>query len=176
MTEWHGKSRRKVTGGMLSTVRARDRRRYEMGGEPSNTTIVAGKEPKRQRHKTMGNTSKVKLLHDKFIYAAHGGKVKKFEIIQVVENDADRQFARRNIITKGAVLSAKDGSKEVSVRVTSRPGQSGDLMGVILDKFIKKDDLKKNEKKEQKAKNVEKHKAKHKEKDDKTDRKLQDKQ
>ena len=146
MTQWHGKSKRKSTGGLRTSIRARDRILAELGGIPSNTTIAVSKEPKREHHNRRGKTTKVKVYTEKYIYASEGkNKAKKLEILAVEANDADRQFARRNIITKGAILKAKDGSQEVFVKVSSRPGQSGSVLGVILEKY--------ESEKEKKAKN-----------------------
>jgi len=136
MTQWHGKSKRKSTGGLRTSIRARDKILAELGGIPSNTTIAVSKEPKREHHNRRGKTTKVKVYTEKFVYASDSkNKARKLEILAVEANDADRQFARRNIITKGAVLKAKDGSQEVFVRVSSRPGQSGSVLGVILEKY-----------------------------------------
>lgn len=136
MAQWHGKSKRKSTGGLRASLRARDKILAELGGIPSNTTIAFSKEPKREHHNRRGKTTKVKVYSEKFVYASDGkNKVRKLEILRVEANDADRQFARRNIITKGAILKAKDGSQEVFVMVSSRPGQSGSVLGVVLEKY-----------------------------------------
>ncbi|EFD92456.1 MAG: 30S ribosomal protein S8e [Candidatus Parvarchaeum acidophilus ARMAN-5] len=53
-------------------------------------------------------------------------KSKKYstvEIIRVLENPANRSYARRNIITKGAILETKDGKAVV----VNRPGQDGQV-------------------------------------------------
>ena len=55
-------------------------------------------------------------------------KVKKAKIKVVVENKANVNFVRRNIITKGSVVNTKLGK----VRVTSRPGQEGFVNGVLI--------------------------------------------
>ena len=61
------------------------------------------------------------------------GKPVKCEVTCLEENAANKDYTRRNIITKGAVLSAKtpDG-KDVKVKVTSRPGQDGVLNAKLL--------------------------------------------
>ncbi|MCH7902230.1 30S ribosomal protein S8e [archaeon] len=162
MAQWHGKSKRKSTGGLRASLRARDRILAELGGIPSNTTIAISKEPKREHHNRRGKTTKVKVYSEKFVYATDAkNKVKKLEILAVEANDADRQFARRNIITKGAVLKAKDGSQEVFVRVSSRPGQSGSVLGVILEKYepIKETKAKKKAEKKEKSREIKEKKA-----------------
>lgn len=161
MTQWHGKSKRKSTGGLRASLRARDRILAQIGGIPSNTTIALS-DAKREHHNRRGKTTKVKVYSEKFVYASDGkNKAKKLEIIAVEANDADRQFARRNIITKGAVLKAKDGSTEVFVRVSSRPGQSGSISGVILEKYetIKEKKTKIKSEKQEKSKEIKEKKA-----------------
>jgi len=56
------------------------------------------------------------------------GKTQKTEILNVVENPANPNLVRRNVITKGAVVETKLGR----VRVTSRPGQEGTVNGVLV--------------------------------------------
>jgi len=150
MTQWHMKSKRKSTGGMRATVRAEDKKLHSIGGNPAHTTIAV-KDPKRETENKRGSTSKVRLKTEKFVYAVEGKKIKKLEIIAVEENNADRQFARKNVITKGAVVKAKDGSKEVFVKVTSRPGQSGSIMGKVLESFETHQEKKAKKKEEKEA-------------------------
>mgnify|MGYP001764684047 CR=1 FL=1 len=51
------------------------------------------------------------------------------EIENVVDNPSNVNYARRNIITKGAVIETSAGR----ARVTSRPGQTGQVNAVLLD-------------------------------------------
>ena len=46
----------------------------------------------------------------------------------VGDNPANRDFARRKIITKGAIIKTKRGN----ARVTSRPGQNGTVDAVLV--------------------------------------------
>ena len=46
----------------------------------------------------------------------------------VVDNPANRNFVKRNIMTKGTVVETDKGK----VRITSRPGQEGSLNGVLV--------------------------------------------
>ncbi|RLF82243.1 30S ribosomal protein S8e, partial [Thermococci archaeon] len=52
----------------------------------------------------------------------------KVKIISVVENPANRQYVRRNIVTKGAIVQTEIGK----ALVTSRPGQDGIVNAVLL--------------------------------------------
>jgi small subunit ribosomal protein S8e len=47
----------------------------------------------------------------------------------VAENPSNPNYARRNIITRGAILETSEGR----VRVTSRPGQDGQVNGVLVE-------------------------------------------
>ncbi len=129
MTQWHRKSKRKPTGGISLSNKKRDKRKSEKGGNPANTTIG---EQKLKKIKGRGKTFKRKLYSTKTGLLADKGKQTKVEILSVVENKANRQYARRNIITKGAVLKVKLGDKEIEAKVTNRPGQTGTIQMVPL--------------------------------------------
>ncbi len=162
MTQWHLKSNRKSTGGVRSTMRRSDKRLAWKGGENSNTTIAESKEKvDRRMASSLGKRDKVKLRAVQMVSVSVEGKVRQLEIVTVAENKANRQFARNNIMTKGAVVEAKDGASKVFVKVTNRPGQHGVVQGVILPNFVKEKDLKaekagKSEKKKKMAKKAQK--------------------
>ena len=46
-----------------------------------------------------------------------------------MENDADPNFIRRNIVTKGSIVDTSMGR----VRITSRPGMHGVASGILLE-------------------------------------------
>ncbi|EEZ92447.1 MAG: Ribosomal protein S8E [Candidatus Parvarchaeum acidiphilum ARMAN-4] len=50
-------------------------------------------------------------------------KTSKVKIVRVLENKANRSYARRNIITKGALIETDQGKAVV----TNRPGQDGQV-------------------------------------------------
>jgi small subunit ribosomal protein S8e len=50
-------------------------------------------------------------------------------IENVVRNDANPNYVRRNIVTRGAVIETSEGE----ARVTSRPGQDGQVNAVLVD-------------------------------------------
>jgi ribosomal protein S8E len=52
--------------------------------------------------------------------------------MDVVENKANKQFVRQKILTKGATVKILLDGKEVTAKITSRPGQSGQVSGVIV--------------------------------------------
>lgn len=112
-------------------TKARKKRKYEMGREAVETTLG---EENRKRVRTRGGRSKLKLVSAKFAnLVLKNNKGVKCEIISLVENPSNKDFTRRSIITKGAILKVKTPEgKEVKARVTSRPGQDGVLNAVLL--------------------------------------------
>ena len=57
------------------------------------------------------------------------GVTKRVGITNIIENAADPNYVRRNIITKGAIAETELGQ----VRITSRPGMDVVVSGVLLD-------------------------------------------
>ncbi len=150
MTQWHGKARRKPTGGIRTAKRRKDKRLAEKGGNP--TLTVLSDEERRSKVVGRGFTTKVKERRAKFasIADAKTKKVQKAEILNVEENNANRLFVRRNIITKGAVIKIKFAGSERLAEVTSKPGQQGQVQAVLLDRMPEVKQRKKAEKKEEK--------------------------
>ena len=119
------RSLRKVSGGRYHFVRTK--KKYELAGFQSNT-----KEEKTQKvvkTRVVGANQKLSLLSAHEINLADKkGKTTKTEILNVVENPANPNLVRRNIITKGSIVETKLGK----ARVTSRPGQEGSVNGVLV--------------------------------------------
>lgn len=130
MVEWKKVSRRKVTGGINNAVNAKTKSLSEKGGKFSKTTVA--KEDKRYKTRTVGGTRKVKISHAQYVLISEGNKIVKAKIIDVTENPANKHFVRQKIITKGAVLKVDINGKEAKAKVTSRPGQSGQVTGVLV--------------------------------------------
>ncbi|MEE8402979.1 MAG: 30S ribosomal protein S8e [Candidatus Hydrothermarchaeaceae archaeon] len=125
MVLWHGKSKRKITGGKLR--RHRNKKKFELGREQTETKIG---ERRAKVLKTMGKTVKVKLrMAQHANVLTKNGKSEKVEIAGVKENPANLHYVRRNVVTKGAIIDTKIGP----ARVTSRPGQDGNINAVLLE-------------------------------------------
>ena len=108
---------------------ARKKRNYDTGGKPVETKIGA---EKKTQVRAKGGARKVKLVASDYVMVSVGGKNIKCRIMDLTKNPANKDFTRRRIITKGAVLKAQTPEgKEVSVKVTSRPGQTGTLNGIM---------------------------------------------
>ena len=124
MSLWQGLSTRKSTGGRL--IRARKKLRFEVAPEDAETKLG---EHSQKLIRARGASQKVKLLATDSINVTDGkGKTSKATIKTVTENPANIHYVRRNILTKGAVVDTDKGK----VKVTSRPGQSGALSGVLI--------------------------------------------
>ncbi|MFB6083437.1 MAG: 30S ribosomal protein S8e [Halorientalis sp.] len=119
-----GRSTRKRTGGRLRPNHKK--KKHELGGEPTETQVG---DRKLKFVDKRGNTEKVRAIEADTASVAVDGEVVAAEIENVAENDANPNYARRNIITKGAVLETSEGL----VRVTSRPGQDGQVNGVLVE-------------------------------------------
>ncbi len=112
-------------------TRTRKYRKYELGRTAAETKIA---DRKTRRFKTKGGGSKLKLLSDKHAHVLFDGKYTPCEILTVVLNPASKDLTRRNIITRGAILKVKTpDAKEMKVRVTSRPGQMGNITAVVAE-------------------------------------------
>ena len=120
----HGGSTRKRTGGRLKHVR--NRRKHELGRYPAETQVG---EPRLKAIDARGRTEKVRALGTNVANVNTGEKTVTTSINDVVENDANPNYVRRNIITKGAVIDTDEGL----ARVTSRPGQDGQVNAVALE-------------------------------------------
>ncbi len=119
------RSLRKVSGGRYHYVRTK--KKYELAGFLSNTKVE--KTRKVVKNRVVGANQKLSLLSVHEINLADKkGKTTKTEILNVVENPANPNLVRRNIITKGSIVETKLGK----ARVTSRPGQEGSVNGVLV--------------------------------------------
>ena len=130
MVEWKRVSRRKATGGINNAVNSKTKALSEKGGKFSKTTV--SKVDKRFKTRTVGGNKKVKISHAQTVLVSEGNKLTKGKIIDVTENPANKHFVRQKIITKGAILKVDVDGKEAKVKVTSRPGQSGQVTGVFV--------------------------------------------
>jgi len=119
-----GRSARKRTGGRLKHFSKK--KRYQLGREPAETTVG---EPRLQIIDARGTDEKLRALSTNVAQLADGGETSEVEIENVVENPSNVNYARRNIITKGAIIETSEGQ----ARVTSRPGQTGQVNAVALD-------------------------------------------
>ena len=119
------RSKRKATGGRYQSFRKK--RVFELRS-PAVLTKLGEKKVKTLRG--VGGNTKQKILSAQIVHV-YDPKTKKHSpetIKTIVENNANRHFVRRNIMTKGAVVETGKGK----VKLTSRPGQVGVLQGVLV--------------------------------------------
>ncbi len=132
MGVWHGRSRRKPTGGLNRSLRARMKRKYEMG-RPFEPSIVDPSKGEEKRKVVEGRSNKIKVRIKNVIYAnvtdPSSGTTKKVKVLEVVENKSNRHFARTGTVTKGAVIKTEIGI----AKVTSRPNQHGVVNAVLVE-------------------------------------------
>jgi small subunit ribosomal protein S8e len=125
-----GRSTRKRTGGRRKPFR--NKKRYQLGREPTETTLGA---PRLRYIDSRGTERKVRALSTDTAQVSDGETTRPVEIEGVVDNPANINYIRRNIITKGAIVAVDfdgDGDAE-RARVTSRPGQDGQVNAVLVD-------------------------------------------
>lgn len=121
------RSRRKASGGLYHTTGSK--KKANIGNLPTLTKVGATKTLKLR---VLGGNTKTRLLFAETINVADPKtkKVTKDTIVTVQDNPANRNYIRRNIINKGAVVALKSGKK---AKITSRPGQSKVLNGVLVE-------------------------------------------
>ena len=115
MALWQGKSKRKPTGGRLAAHRSK--KRSEIGRELQQVKIGE-------------LTKKVRLLKTDMasVTDPKSGKNYSSKILAVIENTANPNYVRQNIITKGSIIGTEKGN----AKVTSRPGQHGVVNAVLM--------------------------------------------
>ncbi len=105
--------------------RDRSKRKVELG-RPASLTKIGEKKVKKVR--TLGGNIKNRALKDSKIIVLDGKKKIVANIIRVVENSANRHFVRMNVMTKGAIIETDKGK----VKITNRPGQTGQIQGILV--------------------------------------------
>jgi small subunit ribosomal protein S8e len=125
MVQWHRRSRRKYTGGKYH--KDRKKRKSELGRHFGETRQG---ETNRKLIRTRGGNRKIRLFQDKFINVSTSSGTTRVEILDVIDNPANRNYARRKIMTAGAEVATSLGP----AKITSRPGQTGVISGILIEK------------------------------------------
>ena len=120
----HGRSPKKRTGGRRRNVHKK--KKHQLGNSPTETRV---EERKLKVVETRGGNTKVRALRTNIASVADGAEVVEATIENVAENGANPNYARRNIITRGAIIETSAGT----ARVTSRPGQDGQVNAVLVE-------------------------------------------
>ena len=122
--QYQGRSRRNRAGGRLRPHRKK--RKAELGRTPAETEVGPARI---QVIDSRGNRDKRRALAAETANVAVGDRTVEATIEDVVENPANPNYVRRNILTKGAVIETSEGR----ARVTSRPGQTGEVNAVLIE-------------------------------------------
>ena len=125
MALWQGKAKRKPSGGRLSAHRGK--KRSEIGRELQQAK-VGGVTKKTARARGGGRKNRLLRVENVSLTNPKSGKSLSTKIVEVVENSANPNYVRQNIITKGSIIETEKGR----AKVTSRPGQHGVVNAVLI--------------------------------------------
>ncbi|MEM1541944.1 MAG: 30S ribosomal protein S8e [Ignisphaera sp.] len=126
MGVYQGKDFKKVSGGERRPHR--DIRKYELGGYPTETLLSS--RDIRIADRCRGGNTKVRLKYVAYanVFDPTSKTYKRTRILSVIETPSNRDFARRGIIVKGAIIQTELGKAQV----ISRPGQDGVINAILL--------------------------------------------
>jgi len=127
MSYFQGRDKKKPTGGRLHT--RREKKRFELGSPPTETALGIKADVKNVKRVSGGN-SKIRLDEAAFVNVTNpkDNSSKKVKLLKVKNNPSNVDYARRGVITKGAVVETELGD----ARITSRPGQNGMLNAILV--------------------------------------------
>lgn len=125
MSQWKGKSKRKITGGRRRFHRKK--KKFELGPDFFPAVI---EEDKKKKVRSRGGNFKTRVVGTDVVNLAdREGNVEQVEMQNVSKNPANPNYVQRNILTKGAIIDTPKGR----ARITSRPGQDGVVNAVLLE-------------------------------------------
>ena len=121
----HTRAKRKATGGRY--IAYRGKRKFELASNPTFTVI--GKK-KSVQVRTIGKNLKFRLLRasEANLYDPKAKTYSKAVIKTVLENAANRHYARRGILTKGTIVETDKGK----ARIVNSPGQENTINAVLI--------------------------------------------
>lgn len=125
MARSHARSKRKYTGKKYKYFKKKRKRELE------RPTIDASMgEEKKKKQRVLGGNVKIRLYSTNYINVTdpNTNKTSKVRILRFERNDASQDLNRRHILTKGAIVETELGN----VKITSRPGQHGNLNGILI--------------------------------------------
>ncbi|NHJ47415.1 MAG: 30S ribosomal protein S8e [Asgard group archaeon] len=123
MARWQGRSKRTKSGARYK--KHHEKRKAELG-RPETQTIIG--EPRVKHIRTRGGNTKLRAYRYDHVNLADptSGKTERIRILDVESNAANKEFTRRKIMTKGALISTEKGYAVI----TNRPGQDGFIQAV----------------------------------------------
>jgi small subunit ribosomal protein S8e len=117
--------KKKLTGGKRRPNRSR--RAFEADDYPFEPVVgETVRSPKRTRGGTL--SFGLRAAADANVFDGASGKTVKTKITRVSKNKANREYERRGVITRGAIIETPLGS----AKVTSRPSDDGVVNAVLL--------------------------------------------
>ena len=116
---------RKLTGGRK--VAMRGRRKFEIDRYPNEAVVGSNQIISRR---IRGNNNKIAFKTAEFanVIDQENKKVTKTKILRVTKNPANRDYERRGVVSKGAIIESQSGT----ARVVSRPGQDGVVNAILI--------------------------------------------
>lgn len=119
------RSRRKSTGGRYISFRKKVK--SSMGREPIMTKLG---DKKLKIVRVRGGKKKIKqaFANRVNVLDKESNKYQVVDITEVVENTANKNYIKRRILNKGVIVKTSLGK----VKITSRPGQTGTLNGILI--------------------------------------------
>ena len=117
--------KRKLTGGRTKPMRSR--RAFEKDGYAAETLLGSTQSYKRRNRGGSVKTS-LKFADTANVLDSASGKISKTKITRVLRNPANRDYERRGVISKGALIDTELGN----AKVTSRPSQDGVINAVLV--------------------------------------------
>ena len=118
-------AKRSASGGRNRA--SRGRRKYEMDRYPSEPILGKHKITVR-RVRGHNLKSAVKIVEFANVVDPISKKVVKMQIKEVAHNPSNKDYERRGVVTKGAVIETEAGT----ARVLSRPGQDGTVNAILV--------------------------------------------
>jgi small subunit ribosomal protein S8e len=120
------RSKRKASGGRYKSTLSK---RTHMLGRNASLTKIG--EFRKKQVATKGGNAKERLFATQKanLYDPKSKKYEQTVIKMVTASPANRNFVRRNILTKGTIIETSKGK----AKVTSRPGQDGIVNAVLLE-------------------------------------------
>jgi small subunit ribosomal protein S8e len=123
--QYQGKSRRKFTGGRR--IASKGKRKSELGREAAEPHVD---ETRRKNVDTLGGNRKVRLLRCNManLTDPSNNTTRQVSIETVVNNNSNKHYVRRNILSRGGIVRTEMGN----ARITSRPGQDGVVNALLI--------------------------------------------
>ncbi|MEK6974656.1 MAG: 30S ribosomal protein S8e [Nanoarchaeota archaeon] len=119
------RSRRKTSGGRYKEFR---KKRLSDLGRTQTFSKIGATRKSEFRIKAGKNKRIILSTNIANVYVPKEKKYKKAKIETVIDNPANRNYIRRNILTKGTIIKTELGN----AKITNRPGQEAQINAVLV--------------------------------------------